>query len=454
MEEIRAQARKLRERRAGRGQDRDLRRGNHHPAGHHHRAHHHAGLRHAQAGARQGEMHRVDHGHEAARTLAKAPANGSSSAASAKLEHCLSQARIAFARNRFAEALGRYRAGMLLGSQPEEHAHERWMCLMMLGRFDLAWQETDRTEARRKVRKERMEHLPPHMRRVWDGTPVAGTRVLVRCYHGLGDTIQFARYIPVLRGIAQSVTLQAQESLAPLIQSIAGIDRILSLHERAEDVDFDVELELMELPYIFRSNLATIPAAVPYLHVPAEKVKQRQAEMETLGARTDVLRVGLVWSSGDWNPDRNLDLWELRHLAGIEGVQLFSLQRGDAAHQLRAIGSILPAERQSGTVMDTAAAILNLELIISVDTMVAHLAGALGKPVWLLLPFSADWRWMAAREDSPWYPTMRLFRQTRPGDWKRVIERLTLKLLRLKNGTHAFRDQTSSGSSSIFSESP
>jgi ADP-heptose:LPS heptosyltransferase len=173
--------------------------------------------------------------------------------------------------------------------------------------------------------------------------------------------------------------------------------------------------------------------------------------MEKASLRAGILNVGLVWSSGDWNPARNVDLAELLPLTRIDGVQLFSLQRGEAAERLRALKSTVCTECDSGTVLDTAAAILNLDLIISVDTMVAHLAGALGKPVWLLLPFSADWRWMAAREDSPWYPTMRLFRQARRGDWKRVIERLILKLLRLKNGIEAFRDQTSCGSCSLLS---
>jgi hypothetical protein len=323
---------------------------------------------------------------------------------------------------------------------------------MMLGRFDLAWQETDRTEARRKAHRESREHLPLHMRCVWNGKPVADKRVLVRCYHGLGDTIQFVRYIPMLRGVASAVVLQTQTALMPLIGSVDGINGMVTLDDASGAApDADVDVELMELPYIFRTSIHRIPAAIPYLHVPAAKVKARRAELEKAGLKPEVLNVGLVWSSGGWNTDRDVDLAELSHLARIPGVQWFSLQRGEAVEQLRKLESIVSAERECSTVLDTAATILNLDLIISVDTMVAHLAGALGKPVWLLLPFSADWRWMADREDSPWYPTMRLFRQARRGDWKRVVERVILKLLRVKNSKQAFRDQTSCVSSSVFS---
>jgi ADP-heptose:LPS heptosyltransferase len=165
----------------------------------------------------------------------------------------------------------------------------------------------------------------------------------------------------------------------------------------------------------------------------------------------ELLNIGLAWSSGDWNPERNVDLAELRRLGRIEGLRVFSLQRGDTAERLREHGWIVDTEREADTILDTAAAILNLDLIICADTMVAHLAGALGKPVWLLLPFAADWRWMANREDSPWYPTMRLFRQKHRGNWKQVIERVILRLLRLKSGEEVAGDQTSCGSSCAFS---
>jgi hypothetical protein len=367
-------------------------------------------------------------------------------------EHCLALAGTAYSQNRFEEALAKYNEAMLLGVDPVEHAYQRWTCLMMLGWFESAWQETDRTEQRRRARGESTNHLPLHLRRVWDGTPLTGKRVLVRCYHGLGDTIQFVRYTPLLRRVASTVILQPQESLMPLLDA-NGITEIAHHGNTSKHVGVDVEVELMELPYIFRTSVETIPANIPYLHVASSRVKSRRAELEDLGLRAGTLNVGVVWSSGDWNPERNVDLGDMRRLGQIEGLRLFSLQRGEAARALRDSKWMLDTEDACGTVVDTAATILNLDLIISVDTMVAHLAGALGKPVWLLLPFAADWRWMAARTDSPWYPTMRLFRQERRGDWKRVIERVTLKLLRLK-GLGAGLDHTSCGSSGAFSQSP
>src|SRR5256885_6588925 len=188
-----------------------------------------------------------------------------------------------------------FREATLLGVHPGENAYERWMCLMMLGRFEDAWQETDRTEERRKASGKRAENLPPYLQRVWDGTPVAGKRVLVRCYHGLGDTIQFARYIPMLRRVGSAVVLEAQDSLAPLLRSDAGIDRILRCGESVDEIGVDVEVELMELPYVFRTRAETIPADVPYVHVGAESAKRRRWEMETFGLATGRLDVGVAW---------------------------------------------------------------------------------------------------------------------------------------------------------------
>lgn len=434
---IQDRAGSLRERPAGRIRERgeDRRRGD---------------LRHVDPRHGHGKLQRGDRDRDAAKALDNKLGNRPTLVGrGAEREYCLEQAAFAFAQNRFAEALSRYREAMLLGADPADLAAERWTCFMMLGRFDLAWRETDRTEERRKARGASMQDLALHLRRVWDGTPVAGKRVLVRCYHGLGDTIQFVRYIPMLSRAASGVILQPQESLVPLFSSLRETTRILSPDKRTND--FDVEVELMELPYVFRSSLENIPISVPYLHVPAEKVQLRRAELSELGLRAGMLSVGIVWSSGDWNPDRNIGLEDVRGLARIEGLRLFSLQRGEAPTGLSEYDGIVRTERESSTVLETAAAILNMDLIISVDTMVAHLAGALGKPVWLLLPFSADWRWMAERDDSPWYPTMRLFRQNRRGDWKRVIERVILKLLRLKNSETTVTDQTSCGSSGVFS---
>jgi hypothetical protein len=355
------------------------------------------------------------------------------------LDRCLAQAHAEFNANRFEEALRKYEEAVLCGADIDSCAHERWTCLMKLGRYELAWRETDRTEAQRRAECRDQEQNAPHERRVWSGAPLYNKHVLVRCYHGLGDTIQFARYIPMLRAQAKRVLLQAQDNLQVLLGSMGDLARFVDGGEQVSREEFDVEVELMELPYIFRTQVDSIPAEVPYLRVPRAKRLSKREELSRLGLQDVQLNVGLVWSSGDWNPARNINLIELKSLGAIAGVNFFGLQRGVAAQQIeqrRDALRVISTEAESGVLLDTAATIANLDLIISVDTMVAHLAGALGKPVWTLLPFCSDWRWMADREDTLWYPTMRLFRQPRRNDWTPVVERLAAELNKLAITRH------------------
>jgi hypothetical protein len=196
-----------------------------------------------------------------------------------------------------------------------------------------------------------------------------------------------------------------------------GIDRLLPLHDGAPDVEYDVDVESMELPDIFRTTLATIPAEIQYLHM-APAALPRQGH----------IAVGLVWAAGDWEHGRRSMPWPLlAPLATVPGVALYILQRGPALeHYQHGVGILAGTD----DVVETARLIRALDLVISVDTMVAHLAGALGVPVWTLLDAAADWRWMDAREDSSWYPTMRLFRQERPGAWEPVVARVMAELMR------------------------
>jgi hypothetical protein len=321
------------------------------------------------------------------------------------------------------EALASCDEAIRLGADPVDCAYQRWMCFMLRGDFASAWQETDRTEAAR--RRNPANNLPRHMRRVWNGTSLQNRRVLVRCYHGLGDTIQFARYIPIVKNIAASVVLQCQPTLVPLLASLVRRDEIALLDCDAEP-SFDCEIELMELPYAFRTTLAGIPRQVPYLQVPQDAIANARTSCEAQG-----FKVGLCWSSGEWNPHRNIRLRELAALARIGNITLFSLQCGSATTEIEGSCDLMRFHARTDapqTIVDTAATILQMDLVISVDTMVAHLAGALGKPVWTLLPFCADWRWMLGRRDSPWYPTMRLYRQKRPGEWGPVVREITSEL--------------------------
>jgi hypothetical protein len=296
-----------------------------------------------------------------------------------------------------------------------------WIEAAREGDFARAWAISDRIRARPRHRDEASR--PRHHQQIWDGTPLDGRRVLVRCYHGLGDTIQFARYLRPLRARAREVIVWAQEALLPLLSTIDAGLTLLPLHDGAPAVDVDADIEIMELPYAFRTTLSTIPADVPYLTVP--RAGRAWASQSGTAAAYESrcvdpvapFRVGIVWRAGEWDRGRSIEFDLLRSLFGLPGVCWYALQfdrRPDEQDpRLRAVAH--------STIGETAAAFTLMDLIISIDSMSAHLAGALGCPVWTLLPREADWRWMRERSDSPWYPTMRLFRQARPEDWAGVV---------------------------------
>jgi hypothetical protein len=291
-----------------------------------------------------------------------------------------------------------------------------WTRLAQRGELEEAWCVSDRIRARCGSRRDCA--VPRHVQRIWDGSELTGRRVLIRCYHGLGDTIQFIRYAPMVRAVARTVIVWAQPSLIPLLQTASGIDRLLPLHEGSPDVEYDVDIEVMELPYAFRTTLSTVPHDVPYL----------AACPLVLG--TPRPRVGIAWRAGEWDTRRSLEFRDLRPLLDEKDICWFSLQldSGPATHpNLHLI--------DTHGLVQTARVIQAMDLVISIDSMPAHLAGALGVPVWTMLPCDADWRWMQERTDSPWYPTMRLFRQRVPGDWSAVIDdvRQTLR----HAGTHS-----------------
>jgi hypothetical protein len=286
---------------------------------------------------------------------------------------------------------------------------------MSCGDFEAAWRISDSLLHRVQ------DHatMPRHEQSVWDGRSVAGKRVLVRCYHGLGDTIQFIRYAALLKRVAAEVIVWVQPSLVPLLCGVSGIDRLLPLHDGAANVEYDVDVELNELPYVFRTTLATVPNTVPYLHVEAAELP-----------RGDALKVGLIWRSGEWDERRSIPFGALAALREVQGVEWHVLQRDAcAAGWDGEFGYVAGGDNP----LDDARVMRALDLVISVDTMTAHLAGALGRPAWTLLPLEADWRWLRDREDSPWYPTMRLFRQQRQGDWGHTMANVISELRKAVN---------------------
>jgi hypothetical protein len=294
-----------------------------------------------------------------------------------------------------------------------------WVAAMQRGDYVAAWAVSDR------VLQERLAHTtvcfdwPRHLQYIWHGEPLDDRRVLVRCYHGLGDTIQFVRLLAPVRERAREVILWVQPALMELLRSVEGIDRLLPLHDGTPEVEYDVDVELMELCHVLRVTPETIPGAVPYIDVspygPPRSSRLRH------DAR---LQVGLAWRSGDWQAHRSIPDELLSALDVVRDVRWHSLQYPVASPPLRA--SIMACRE----IHVMAARMQSLDLIISVDSMPAHLAGALGLPVWTLLHEQCDWRWMSCGERTPWYPTMRLFRQPHPGDWASVLTNVRAALER------------------------
>ena len=283
---------------------------------------------------------------------------------------------------------------------------------MRRGNFSLGWNISDLLMRKRPAQGQNKPSRSFQM--VWDGTSVNGKRVLVACAHGLGDTIQFIRYAALLREVAAEVIVWAQPSLVPLLRTVKGIDQLLPMHHGMPDMEYDVELELGELPYVFRTTLENIPAEVPYIFAEPAPIE-----------RNANLQVGLIWHSSNWNPTRSVPFSKIRRLAAVPGIDWHIMQYDpwgtgwDGKFGMTSGGDSL---------LDVARVMQALDLVITVDTMTAHLGGALGQQTWTLLPLDADWRWLARRNDSPWYPTMRLFRQRKQGEWEAVIDKVASEL--------------------------
>jgi hypothetical protein len=280
-----------------------------------------------------------------------------------------------------------------------------WLRLARRGEMEAAWQLSDAIRTRTPRCSD--GRVPRHLQQIWDGTPLDGRRVLIRCYHGLGDTIQFIRYVPKVAALAREVIVWAQPRLLPVLRTLPGDVRLLALHDGTPQADFDVDIEVMELPYAFRTGLTTIPVTVPYLDVTPTRLEHDGR-----------LRVGIVWRAGDWDDSRSIPFDRLSGLMTVPGVCWYSLQHD--VRQTEAHPQLQPLD--NSTILITAEHMRALDLVISVDSMPAHLAGALGVATWILLPAHADWRWLEGRNDTPWYPTMKLFRQVRSGDWQAPLE--------------------------------
>ena len=294
---------------------------------------------------------------------------------------------------------------------------------LLTGDFEAGWKEFEWRLKKDDWQKANLRfcNVP-----LWKGESFSGKILFIHDEQGLGDTIQFVRYLPMVKALGGDIIFETRESLMGLFKNFAGIDRLLPHSaDGLLPADMDFYMPLLSLPAIFNTSLDTIPDTVPYLHADADK---RRYWRERLPG--DGFKVGIVWAGGPkLRNDRNRSC-RLRYFASLSDigtVRLIGIQKGKAAEQVKDLCAgieVINHGPELEDFTDTMGLIENLDLIISVDTAVAHLAGAMGKPVWLILPFSPDWRWFLNRSDSPWYPSMRIYRQKKKGDWASIFKQL------------------------------
>lgn len=321
-------------------------------------------------------------------------------------------------KGRYGEALARY--GRALSLKPDHAgAHlNRALALLVTGELEEGWREYEWRFA--VAQYDRKFERP-----LWSGEPLDGRHILIHAEQGFGDTMQFARYVPAVAARGGRVVLEVPSPLVRLARSLSGASRVLAAGETLPE--FDYHCPLLSLPRVFQTNLATIPNAVPYLSVPAPAAAAAWADRISDASG---FRVGIVWAGtavGAIDPRLLQPIWE------VAGISWFGLQVGDRAADISLLDGVNITDLSPWLTdfAETAAAVCQLDLVISVDTSVAHLAGALARPMWLLLPYRPEWRWLTGREDSPWYPTARLFRQQKDGDWPGLAREVAASLVQI-----------------------
>ena len=320
------------------------------------------------------------------------------------------EAETLLARRELRPALLAFDRAEGAGADPDRCCGGRWMALMLAGEYKAAWRQSDAILAR--------GNPDPH--RFWTGQDVQemrGKRVMVRSLHGFGDAVQMLRYAPKLLSLAGSVVYEVAPDLLPLMPCFTGVTEAITWGADAPALApaWDLQMEVMELPYLFRTGMDDLPVAAKYVTVPEDAAALAAAAM----GNGHQVRVGVCSSASDWDPRRNLIPAQVEPLLAVEGVEFWSLDRTGGLSgnpQLRSV-----RDACGDGLVPLAAAIAEFDLVITVDTLAAHLAGAMGTPVWLMLQHAADWRWMAGIDHSPWYPGMRLYRQPSAGDWGSVL---------------------------------
>jgi Flp pilus assembly protein TadD len=324
---------------------------------------------------------------------------------------------------RIGDAIDAYRAAIAIVPDHAEVRCNLGMCLLLRGEFAEGWAELEWRlrcgDAGRAAR-----HFA-HPR--WAGEPLAGRTILLHAEQGFGDTIHFLRYAGLVAARGGRVVVECQPELVPLLRQLPSVAEWVAHGEHLPR--FDVHCPLLSLPRVFDTRLDTVPPMGPPLSADADRAAMWRGRLDAAGPR-----VGLCWAGNPGHANdrnRSIPLADLAPLAeALPHGRFASLQVGPAAGQALSAAwpNLLDASAELRDFTDTAALIDRLDLVITVDTAVAHLAAAMGKPTWLLLPFTPDWRWMLDRSDSPWYPSMRLFRQTSPGKWAEVVSRVAAEL--------------------------
>jgi tetratricopeptide (TPR) repeat protein len=352
--------------------------------------------------------------------------------------------------NRHADALACYERALSLAPDSAEAHWNRALCLLQTGDLAAGFAEYEWRWRRKRIAPSRRSFDAP----LWLGdAPLAGKTILLHAEQGLGDTLQFCRYAALVAKQGARVVLEVQPELTRLLAGLEGVDVLVTAGEPLPA--FDYHCPLLSLPLALRTVIETIPADTPYLFADAQASARWGSRIGEAVPR-NMLKVGLVWAGGHRahvpelrknDARRSLSADRFAPIIEVPGIQFFSLQKGDkAAQQLAEMRERHEASRQLidwtdelGDFAETAALVDNLDLVISVDTSTAHLAGAMNKPVWILNRLDTCWRWMLEREDTPWYPSARLFRQPALGDWDSVIGNVARALEALasgRTGTH------------------
>ncbi|NPT45749.1 tetratricopeptide repeat protein [Paraburkholderia sp. 1N] len=328
--------------------------------------------------------------------------------------------------NDHAQALQSYERALTVNPAAAETHWNRSLCLLQLGQLEAGWKEYEWRWERSRIKASRRTFAQP----LWLGDfSIEGKTILLHAEQGLGDTLQFCRYAAMVSKLGAKVVLEVPGELMRLMSTLDGVDQLIEAGHALPP--FDCHCPLLSLPLAFKTDLASIPSKTPYLFTDPQATREwyKRIAAQAQGR----LKVGLVWAGGNRphvaelrknDARRSITFERLAPILDVPNVQFFSLQKGPAALQLPRNDSppnVVDYTEELEDFADTAALVANLDLVISVDTSSAHLAGALGKPVWILNRFDTCWRWMLERTDTPWYAQARLFRQPALGDWDSVI---------------------------------